>query len=208
MATDPKKRQQKLAKKNSKRKEKTAELKIASQLPSFKQSALWPLHACELTATWRNTMTITQIVVSRKSPQGHIAAAVFLVDLACLGVKNALYRIYPSEGVFNRELVRDLHEGQDFIPCSLELACKIIHAGLEYAHNLGFKPNKDFPTASLIFAQTDFSHVPDTIPTGGSDGKPLYISGPHDDPQRVRRILNNSVGEGNYHFFLGGPPMD
>ena len=207
MATDPKKRQQKLAKKNSKRQEKCAELKMSSQLPSFKQSLAWPLHACEISSTWRDPKNIVQIFVSRKSAQGHIAASLFLVDLACLGVKNALYKVFTSEGVCNRELMKNVRENQDLIPCSIELACKVIHAGLEYAQSLGFKPNKDFPTASLILGNPDFSSIQDVVPTGGTEGKPMFISGPRDDTGRIMRILNNSVGEGNYHFILGDPSM-
>ena len=180
---------------------------MSSQLPSFRQSLAWPLHSCEISSTWRDPHALAQIFVSRKSAQGHVAASLFLVDLACLGVKNALYKVFTSEGVCHRELMKNVRENQDFIPCSIGLACKVIAVGLEYAQKLGFKPNKDFPVASLILGHPDFSFIQDVVPTGGSDGKPMFISGPNDDPARIKRILDKSVGEGNYNFMLGGLSM-
>ena len=178
---------------------------MASQFPSFKQSLAWPLHTCEISSTWRDPEALTQIFVSRKSAQGHFATSLFLVDLACLGVKNALYKVFASEGVCNREFMTGVREGQELIPCSIGLACKVIGTALEYAQKLGFKPHKDFPVASLILGIPDFSSVQDVVPTGGSDGKPMFISGPRDDVGRIIRILNKSVGEGNYNYIVGVP---
>ena len=40
---------------------------------------------------------------------------------------------------------------------------------------------------------------PSTI-TFGKDGKPLYISGPYDDPRPVIRTLERTAGRGNFEF--------
>ena len=41
----------------------------------------------------------------------------------------------------------------------------------------------------------------------GFEGKPMYTNGPHDSRERQVMILNTlaKLGEGNYHFMLGGP---
>lgn len=39
----------------------------------------------------------------------------------------------------------------------------------------------------------------------GRDGKPFYVAGPHDNPDRVIRTLEQSVGEDNFHFLAGVP---
>jgi hypothetical protein len=36
--------------------------------------------------------------------------------------------------------------------------------------------------------------------TFGMDGKPMYISGPYDDSERIMRKLADGPGEENYHF--------
>jgi hypothetical protein len=36
--------------------------------------------------------------------------------------------------------------------------------------------------------------------TFGRDGKPVYISGPHDDGERIIRKLRRGLGDGNYDF--------
>ena len=45
----------------------------------------------------------------------------------------------------------------------------------------------------------DVGAGPGTI-TFGKDGKPLYISGPYDDPRPVIRTLERTVGRGNFEF--------
>ena len=37
-------------------------------------------------------------------------------------------------------------------------------------------------------------------PTFGRDGKPMYISGPYDDGERIIRKLRRGLGDGNYDF--------
>jgi hypothetical protein len=41
--------------------------------------------------------------------------------------------------------------------------------------------------------------------TFGRDGTPFYVQGPHDNPSATIRTLTRSVGEGNFHYPLGGP---
>ncbi|MBN1890419.1 MAG: hypothetical protein JW850_20670 [Thermoflexales bacterium] len=36
--------------------------------------------------------------------------------------------------------------------------------------------------------------------TFGKDGKPFYVSGPHDNPEAIMRQLARITGEGNYNF--------
>lgn len=36
--------------------------------------------------------------------------------------------------------------------------------------------------------------------TLGRDGKPMYISGPHDDGEKIIRKLRRHLGDGNYDF--------
>ncbi len=67
---------------------------------------------------------------------------------------------------------------------------------VDYAHTLGFDPHRDFYLAK--------PHLGDWQPPSrirfGLNGKPYFQQGPYDNPTRVRRTLDRSVGPGNYHF--------
>jgi hypothetical protein len=86
------------------------------------------------------------------------------------------------------------------VPCSPDLALKIIQAGVAYAYNLGFKPDKDSKAAIEYFHDANPDAVDEEIPTGGEDGRPYFISGPYDNVEKIMKTLNESVGQGNYHF--------
>ncbi len=67
-----------------------------------------PLQEALITRHWRNTDELTQIIIARRAPMGRIVAAVFLVDLACLGVKNVLADVFssPADYQFLRDTIR------------------------------------------------------------------------------------------------------
>lgn len=67
---------------------------------------------------------------------------------------------------------------------------------IEYARGLGFDPHPDFPAAEgHLGSWTGPSSI-----TFGYHGKPLYISGPYDNPHPVIRTLERIVGQGNFEF--------
>ena len=41
----------------------------------------------------------------------------------------------------------------------------------------------------------------ETIPLG-KDGKPLFVNGPYDNVDRIIRILDRNVGQGNYEVLI------
>jgi len=84
----------------------------------------------------------------------------------------------------------------DPLEVPIELAREVVFGSAEYARGLGFDPHPDFAAAE--------GHLgpwtgPSSI-TFGNDGKPLYISGPYDDPRPIMRTLEHAVGQGNFDF--------
>src|SRR5437773_12461608 len=101
MATDPRKRQKQYARKTAKRKAVVAAKKAAEGFQvlgagtrHMSLAASAPLHEClmpqELFEAGMGT-----VVVSRAMPNGNIGAAFFLLDVFCLGVKNAYFVAVP-----------------------------------------------------------------------------------------------------------------
>jgi hypothetical protein len=132
-------------------------------------------------------------------PDGHGRGSVcgYLVDTWCLGVKNAL----GPKRMSHRELgrFRRHYFGQwrsDGIEIPLELAQHLVLGSVAYARRLGFEPHRDFTRASRPLGSWD---GPSSI-TFGMDGKPHYLNGPHEDPERVLATLERTVGRDGYHY--------
>jgi hypothetical protein len=40
------------------------------------------------------------------------------------------------------------------------------------------------------------------MPTGGPNGKPFFVNGPHDDVDRIMAQLRRVVGDGNFDYLI------
>ncbi len=183
--------------------------------PAFpRTAAMWPLHECLLAEGWETTTQLSQLVVARQSPLGEIAGASFLIDLACLGVKDAFSELFGSRFEYERLLRTPATERFVMRPVDVNLAAKLVREAVAYARSLGFKPNPDYYRAAVLLEGADPDAVDTPIPLGGEDGKPYFIAGPYDHIEQSIAILNRSVGQGNYHitygptFLPGAAPFD
>jgi hypothetical protein len=168
----------------------------------------YPILGCWIMSGWKKE-GITPVVVARQPGPDKVIFAVCLVDLYCLGVKDAYAVADCSQAKFLRELPHMCAGAPE--KCSVELAHEIIYGGLDYAQRYGFQPHRDF-TAKLCDLVLD---PPETHPSKnhvkfGYKGKPLFVSGPNDDERRMKSVINtliNTAGEGNFHYIIGfGPP--
>ncbi len=167
----------------------------------------WPFHEVLVNENWRDFGELTQLVVSRRTEEaGDIVAGVLLVDLGCLGVKDG-FLSFLDPGEYD-QLVGKVQESQPMVICRPDLAAKIVLAGLEYANNLGFTPHPDAVDAFPLLVGADASACDEEIPLGDGKGKPLYISGPHDNVKRILRILENTVGPEGYDFIVEEPDWE
>jgi hypothetical protein len=155
----------------------------------------WP----DITAPGPGMSGIATVAVARRHRPRRVSVCGYLVDVFCLGVKNAL----GPKVMNDRELPGFLdtffgafeNVGAP-IEAPLELARHLVWGAVDYARGLGFEPHSDFPPAASHLGSWQGS----SAITFGRDGVPLFIQGPHDDPARVIRTLNRSAGEGNFHF--------
>ena len=146
------------------------------------------------------TEGLVAVLVARKHRHGKVSVCGYLADVYCLGVKNALGpEIMDDLGL--RRFIRTFFSGYhgDPLEAPIELAREVVLGSVEYARALGFDPHPDFAAAE--------GHLgswagPGAI-TFGKDGKPLYVSGPYEDPRPVIRTLERTVGRGNFEFLVG-----
>jgi hypothetical protein len=129
------------------------------------------------------------------------------VDYYCLGLKDTFFNGDIPSGEFRREVLPGTMQGNEPQEISPALAHEIIYGAIEYAQQYGFRPHRDFRRSRNIL------DLPDVHPhTGaiefGYEGKPFFISGPHDNVDAIVRQLNRTAGEGNYDYLVGldGPP--
>ena len=131
---------------------------------------------------------IGTVWISRLLPDGRYAMAGILVDTYCLGVKNALFKIFEgAEYPAFLDRIRD-GPGGALVRQEPAYARKLVEDAAAYARNLGFEPHPDYRIAGLIFGDIDPAECPVDF-SFGLNGRPMYIEGPDDSPAMQRRIL-------------------
>ncbi len=209
MARNERKRQQKLARRKKKRAAKRTggareftrdamlrrEARLASTLPVLHCSIPSPEHF--------DDMGIGTVALARGSLSGEVTVAIFLIDIYCLGVKDAGLLRMPGHQF--PEYIGSLDMNEDREVCEPDCARKLVLDSITYASNLGFTPHKDYRQATLLFGDVDAASCNREF-VFGYNGKPKYISGPHDDPAMIQRVittLERTCGSGNYEVVLG-----
>lgn len=135
------------------------------------------------------------VLIARRGRPQRVSVCGYLVDVYCLGVKNAL----GPDTMNDRDLPRfrdtffsAFGETGEPVAAPLQLARHLVWGAIDHARGLGFEPHADFESAAghLGDPWQEMSAI-----TFGHDGVPFYVSGPHDNPNAVLRTLARSVGE-------------
>ena len=149
---------------------------------------------------------VSHITIARKHVNGNVTYCSYLVDLRCLGIKDTLYEFNVPEYEFD-EYKSKLDSGFVLFECEYNLVHNIIHAGWEYAEDIGFEPHKDFLSITQYMLEEDKDEIPlIDIHCGGENGKPLFVQGPFEDDAMANMIINRlekRLGAGNYDYVLG-----
>lgn len=149
------------------------------------------------------TSGVVGVILAREDRNRNVSVCGYLVDVYCLGVKNAFgpRRMRRTElGPFAQTFFRPWDPGG--VPAPVELARELVLGAVEYARTLGFAPHRDFEQARGHLGAWE---GPGAIHFG-CDGKPSFTQGPYDDPRTVLRTLEESVGSGNFHFTVSTAP--
>ncbi len=210
MTIDPRRRQKRLAQKAAKRKAQVAKKQRMERSHSgssiqAKRAALHPVYECLMNAGIFQS-GIGHVLISRRIG-ALVAVGLFLLDVACLGAKDATFGL-KSVAEYDALLER-IRETEDLTEIEPACARKLIEGAVAYARGLGFEPHKDYHGAAQILGAIDADECPRTFEYG-KDGKPLYISGPFDSQARINlicRTLEKSCGPGGFHYIvrLAGP---
>jgi hypothetical protein len=163
-----------------------------------------PIHEC-FVADNLFSSGIGELVVARRTPNGDIALSAFVLDVFCLGVKNAMFLVMPEneyEHKFKAGMAVSASRG--FEKLHQANAKKLLDDLVKYSKELGFTPHPDYKNAYDIFGNIDASVSPEKY-TFGKDGKPFYMNGPYESETDIERILNTltkSCGADGFDILL------
>jgi hypothetical protein len=182
------KEQKRAAKKKAKRQAKRAIIiRRSSSDPTIRLQgvAKWPLVRC-LIGTAIGTKGIGHALIARREPAGGLVSALLLVDVYCLGVKDAFWRTGTSAEL--DEFVKKMEEVDELREVEPAYFAKLILGAVEYADLYGFSPHPGFQHASKLLDGIDPASCPTEF-TYGKDGRPFYIQGPNESSAEAEAIM-------------------
>ena len=140
---------------------------------------------------------IGYLMIARQESEGRLVSAVFLVDVYCLGVKNAFWTAGNREDI--EDMIRQMDQAQRMRAITPACLAKIVKEAIEFAQSFGFPPHPDYRHASILLDGIDPSACPNKF-TFGRDGRPFYIQGPNESPAEVKAIIQRTQDAGGHYF--------
>lgn len=156
-----------------------------------------PILKCAVNKEWKDEK-IAQVMVLRQHVNGNVSGANFLVDLLCLGVKDATW-FFNTDADEMTEMMED--SGLNWIDIPYTLAHNIVYAGLDFAEEFHIKPHADFAIARYALEEEDDAIELIEIETGENDMPHLIESYPGQYADAHSK-LKKYAGEGNYQITL------
>jgi hypothetical protein len=160
-----------------------------------------PVYECKVNNNWAEA-GLANLSIARKHTNGNLTMGFYMVDLKCLGVKDAHYHFNISEHQY-REIIERFESHMQVETISYELAHNIVYAALEYAEDLGFAPHRDFTSVARYILEEDTDDIELIDIDCGAEGKPLYVRDEEDTDKQAKAIiaqLEKTAGPGNYDF--------
>ncbi len=160
-----------------------------------------PIFECLVNKDW-DTTQIANLIVARQHTNGNVTAGVYLVDLACLGVKDTAWFFNITETDYRNKIDQFFEMDGGAVHIDYITAHNIVHAGIEFAEEYEFKPHKDFKSITQYILDEDTEDIPIIEIECGIDGLPAYMPGPlHNDAKAKQVIaqLERVAGPGNYY---------
>jgi hypothetical protein len=146
---------------------------------------------------------IGYMFIARQESTGGLIFALFLVDVFCLGVKNAFWRAGSRSDL--DDFIEHLETSQKMRAITPACLVKIVKGALEYAQSFGFVPHPDYRHASILLDGIDPSNCPNQF----EFGRPFYIQGPNESLAQATAISQRiERAEGHFILKLSGPDPD
>jgi hypothetical protein len=146
---------------------------------------------------------IGHVVVARFRGIGDAEIGVFLLDVFCLGVKDAFYT-RTTQAEYDLNVLERIIPAANRKPLDPPSARKLVEGAAAYAQSLGLAPHPDYKQGCRVFGGIKTSDSNATF-VFGKDGKPFYMQGPHDSFAKCLRIMNQlrtRCGKDGFNFLV------
>lgn len=130
------------------------------------------------------------VLIARQERASRSTVCGFLVDVYCLGIKNAIGPVsmgFGSVAAYST-MFFGAFDGPG-LSAPVDLAQHVVHGAVAYARSLGFEPHPDF-AATAPHLGTPPTPTPIVF---GRAGRPFYIQGPDDNPLAIARALESAA---------------
>jgi hypothetical protein len=207
MARDPQKVEKAVMKRRRKQKIAARQqhqqgLSKRSPQALIRTAGTFPIIDCLISRDWQqDTTQLTQIIVARQQPNQAVVFGVYLLDRACLGLKNTFCNADFPPARYRHEVVAHVASATPLEKCPPELAHQLIYQSIDYAAQFGFKPQKDFKWSQFILERRGVLPEPYDL-TFGKHGKPYFVAGPYDNVQAILAKLEATAGHDNYVYVV------
>ena len=144
---------------------------------------------------------LTYLLFVRERSQRPWDAGVFLMDMGCLGVKDAFSATFTSSELdqFRKKVFPNGYREE---PAAW--GRKLFEDAVAYGKSLGFKPPRDVKKAARVLGGVRAADCDETFHFG-RDGKPFYVQGALHSDAKARRVLNHltqRLGSDGFHFLV------
>lgn len=170
MANDPRRKQ----KQKQKRQQKQRQAQRAQGTPFSKlRSGAGEIEACYINKHWEED-GVADVLALRRLPGGGRAFGAFLIDLMCLGLKDAWGRIDISLAEF-RDMLGKTRQTVELISVPPQTAWRLVSGGVRWAQDNGFRlPPRYERWVSVLGNPADCASA-DTSDFGDEDGELIYV---------------------------------
>ncbi|MDR0394367.1 MAG: DUF1186 family protein [Tannerella sp.] len=163
------------------------------------RARMLPIGECLIRREWQK-YGMTDVIVPRIHQSGNTTIGVYLLDIFCLGVKDTMY-MFNLEPHEYEDFLSTMFSDGDYDVVTYEEVHNIIYGAIEYAEELGFKPEKTFAITKYILEE-DTEDIPLIEYEFGKDGKPFLITKSRFEYNKYFPTLEKNVGSGNFDFLI------
>ena len=157
-----------------------------------------PIYKCFINRDWQSSK-MANVIVMRRHVNGNVTVGIYLIDLLCLGVKDAHFLFNEPE-----DKVLDLFKNS-LQEVDYNLAHNIVYAGHDFAMEYDIQPHPDFKTVRYILEEDDDNIPLIEVEVGDSKGLPSLILQPGQEfkYRNVYEKLTSKLGKDNFNYYVG-----
>ncbi|MEE9294500.1 MAG: hypothetical protein V3W34_06015 [Phycisphaerae bacterium] len=197
MASDARKKERQ----RRKRQQKQRDLRRAQTGSPYRRiGEAGKAEACYINRDWREDGKAA-IYCLRAVPGGGHALAAFLVDLWCIGLKDAWGRLDITADEFKHQVSR-MRENMEIIRIEPELAKRIVAGGVRFAKENGFRLPRRYERWVALLGGVGAVNSAD-LTDFGKDGKLFYVGTTEDLSQRlIQGSVDQFLAREDVHFIV------